>query len=62
MVIICFVFDYYSNSLHVTAVFILQFLSKTVSGVLHTIKDALPHFDDDDVHGKFVGSENKMIY
>ena len=26
-----------------------KFLSKTVSGVIHTIKDALPHFDDDDV-------------
>jgi hypothetical protein len=25
-------------------------LSKTVSGVIHTIKDALPHFDDDDDH------------
>ena len=25
-----------------------KFLSKTVSGVFHTIKDALPHFDDDD--------------
>ena len=29
-----------------------KFLSKTVSGVFHTIKDALPHFDDnDDLHG-----------
>ena len=33
-----------------------QFLSKTVSGVIHTIKDVLPHFDDDDVHGEFVNT------
>ena len=31
---------------------LFQFLSKTVSGVIHTIKDALPHFDDDAVQSE----------